>query len=103
MSSDPHAHPTPSQYWRIAAVLAVLTAIEVGIFYLDRAFSLGAINALVLVGLSSLKFVLVVGFFMHLRYEKSSLSRLFTAGFVLAVGLYLIVLASFGVVALRGG
>jgi len=103
MSTGPHAHPTPSLYWKIAGILAVLTAIEVAMFYVDRAFGLGAVNALVLIVLAVLKFVLVVGFFMHLRYEKSSLSRLFTAGFVLAVGLYLVVLASMGVVVIRGG
>ncbi len=103
MSTEPHTHPSPSLYWKIAGILAVLTAIEVAIFYVDRALGLGVVNALVLLSLSALKFLLVVGFFMHLRYEKSSLSRLFTAGFVLALGIYLVVLASMGVVAIRGG
>ncbi len=37
---------------------------------------------------------------MHLRYEKSTLSRFFTVGFILALGLYGVVLAAFGVAAI---
>jgi cytochrome c oxidase subunit 4 len=104
MSTEEHIHhPTPAQYWKIAAVLAVLTAIEVALFYVDQAFELGALNALMLIALAALKFVIVVGFFMHLRFEKSTLSRFFTAGFVLALALYTIVLTALGVIAIRGG
>lgn len=103
MSSEHHAHPTPRQYWTIAVVLAVLTAIEVGMFYLDRALSLGALNAVILVSLALLKFVIVVGWYMHLRFEKGTLNKFFTAGFILAGALYLVVLSAMGVVAIRGG
>lgn len=102
MSSEDHSHPTPAQYWKIAVLLAVLTAIEVGMFYLDRELELGAVNALVLIALAFLKFVIVVGWYMHLRFEKPMLNRFFTAGFALAVALYLVVLASMGIVAIRG-
>lgn len=102
MSAEHHAHPTPSQYWKIAALLAVLTAIEVGMFYLDRELDLGALNAAILILLAFLKFVIVVGWYMHLRFEKSTLTRFFTAGAILAILLYLVVLSAMGVVALRG-
>ena len=46
--------------------------------------------------------MIVVGWFMHLRFEKSILSRFFTAGFVLAISLYTIVLTALGVVVIRG-
>ena len=101
MSTEQHAHPTPAQYWKIAVVLAVLTAVEVGMFYLSQEFSLGAINTVVLIVLAILKFIIVVGFYMHLRYEKSTLTRFFTAGFFLAIALYLVVLTALGVVAFR--
>ncbi|MGH8913456.1 MAG: cytochrome C oxidase subunit IV family protein [Acidimicrobiia bacterium] len=104
MSSEEHVHhPTPAQYWKIAVVLAVLTAIEVSLFYVNRALDLGIFNALLLLILAALKFVIVVGFYMHLRYEKSSLSRFFTGGFILAAALYTVVLTALGVVAIRGG
>lgn len=103
MSSEHRAHPSPRQYWLIAVVLAVLTAVEVGMFYLDRAVGLGAVNALILITLALLKFVIVVGWYMHLRFEKGTLNKFFTAGFVLAAALYLVVLSAMGVVAIRGG
>lgn len=102
MSAEHHAHPTPAQYWKIAAFLAAVTAIEVALFYIDRELELGFLNAAILIVLSSIKFVVVVGWFMHVRFEKPIINRFFTAGFVLACSLYLVVLAAMGVVAIRG-
>ena len=99
--SEAH-HPSPAQYWKIAGLLAVLTAIEVAMFYIDRELELGFFNAAILIVLSSIKFVVVVGWFMHVRFEKPLISRFFTAGFVLALGLYLVVLSAMGIVAIRG-
>lgn len=97
-----HHHPSPAQYWKIAALLGVLTAIEVGLYYVNKAYDLGALNAISLILLATLKFVIVVAFYMHLRYEKSTLSRFFTGGFVLAASLYTVVLAALGVLVIRG-
>lgn len=95
-----HAHPTSAQYVKIAVVLFILTAIEVALFYVDEAVNLGAAEPTLLIILALLKFVIVVGWYMHLRFEKSTLTRFFTAGFVLAIILYAVVLAAFGVLAL---
>jgi len=104
MSSPEHIHhPSPAQYWKIAVVLAVLTAVEVALFYINDAYDLGMINTVLLIALALLKFVIVVGWYMHLRFEKSTLSRFFTAGFILAGALYTIVLTALGVIAIRGG
>jgi cytochrome c oxidase subunit IV len=104
MSSPEHIHhPSPAQYWKIAVVLAVLTAVEVALFYINDAYDLGMINTVLLIVLALLKFVIVVGWYMHLRFEKSTLSRFFTAGFILAGALYTIVLTALGVIAIRGG
>lgn len=103
MSSAEHAHhPSPAQYWKIAGFLAVLTAIEVALFYIDEELELGILNAALLLSLSSIKFIVVVGWFMHVKYERPMITRFFTAGFVLALGLYLVVLAAMGVVVIRG-
>ncbi len=103
MTSDAHDnHPTPAQYWKIAAFLAAVTAIEVAMFYIDRELGLGFLNAAILISLSAVKFLVVVGWFMHVRFEKPLISRFFTAGFVLACALYLVVLSALGVVVLRG-
>lgn len=103
MSVEHHAHPTPGQYWKIAGFLAALTAIEVAMFYIDRELGLGFLNAAILIVLSSIKFIVVVGWFMHVRFEKPIINRFFAAGFVLACSLYLVVLAALGVVVIRGG
>lgn len=95
-------HPTPRQYVQIAIVLAVITAMEVSLFYIDRAVDMRGWDAPLLVILSFLKFVMVIGWYMHLRFEKTTLSKFFTGGFLLAVFLYAVVLASFGVIALAG-
>jgi hypothetical protein len=44
--TDEHhvGHPTPAQYVKIAIGLAVLTAIEVALFYINNALSLGWLN-----------------------------------------------------------
>jgi cytochrome c oxidase subunit 4 len=104
VSTEEHIHhPTPAQYWKIAVVLAVLTAIEVAIYYIHKDFDLGNFNTVLLLVLAALKFVIVIGWYMHLRFEKSTLSRFFTGGFILAAALYTIVLTALGVVAIRGG
>ena len=103
MSSPEHIHhPTPAQYWKIAVVLAVLTAVEVAIYYIHRDFDLGNFNTLLLVLLAALKFLIVIGWYMHLRFERTMLSRFFTAGFILAAALYTIVLTALGTIAITG-
>ena len=50
MSSVEHIHhPTPAQYWKIAMLLAVLTAVEVAIYYIHRDFDLGNFNTVLLI------------------------------------------------------
>jgi cytochrome c oxidase subunit IV len=101
MAQEHHIpHPTPAQYVKIAVLLAVLTAIEVALFYVNSALDLGWLNTAALLILAFLKFVTVVGWYMHLRFEKATASRFFTFGFVLAFTLYAVVLISFGVLAL---
>lgn len=97
MSSAHHAHPTPGQYWKIAGFLAAVTAIEVAMFYIDRELELGFLNAAILVLLSAVKFIVVVGWFMHVRFERPLINRLFAGGFVLACALYVVVLTALSV------
>lgn len=94
-------HPSPIQYVKIAVGLAVLTAIEVALFYINESLHLGWINTAALLILAFLKFVIVIGWYMHLRFEKPMVSRFFAVGFVLAFTLYAVVLIGFGVLAAR--
>ena len=95
-----HHHPSPLQYVKIAILLAVLTVIEVALFYVNEAADMRGWDAPLLIFLAVLKFVIVVGWYMHLRFESSTLSKFFTAGFILAMILYAVMLLTFGVIAL---
>jgi cytochrome c oxidase subunit 4 len=91
---EEQAHPGPKQYVIVAVILAVVTAVEVVLFYLD--IPDGALIAGLLV-LSLVKFSMVVLWFMHLRFDSVLFRRLFIAGITLALAVYTIVLVSFGV------
>jgi cytochrome c oxidase subunit IV len=89
------AHPGPRQYVMVAVVLAVLTGLEVALFYLDFLPSPAVVASLLI--LMTLKFALVVLWFMHLRFDSGIYKRLFVAGLALALSVFLIVLVTFGV------
>jgi cytochrome c oxidase subunit 4 len=95
-----HAHPTAGVYLRVAAVLLVLTVLEVGVFYVP-AFHVVLVPTLLL--LSAVKFTLVVLFYMHLRSDSRFFSFLFGAPLLLAAGvLVALLLLFFGALTLRG-
>jgi cytochrome c oxidase subunit 4 len=85
-------HPSPKEYVRIAIILAVVTAAEVGVYYLE--LSRGLLIPL-LFGFSAIKFALVVLWFMHLRFDSRTYARFFLLGLAGAVTLYTVVLISF--------
>jgi cytochrome c oxidase subunit 4 len=91
----PHKeHPSAKEYVRIGIVLAALTGIEVWLSYsgLEGGLLIG-----LLLGTAMLKFVLVVLWFMHLRFDDPRYSRFFVLGIAGAATLYLIVLMTFGI------
>ena len=89
-----HGHPDELAYIKVALVLAVVTAIEVAIYYVPALE--GALVPILLL-LSLIKFVLVVLWFMHLRFDSRIFRRLFVTGVILAFFCYLIVLTTFHV------
>jgi cytochrome c oxidase subunit 4 len=88
-----HAHPGPRTYIFVAAWLAIATAIEVGLYYIDMPAGL-FIGALML--LMIIKFTTVVAYFMHLKYDAPIFRRLMITGIILAIAVYMIVLTTFG-------
>lgn len=90
-----HGHPGPKEYIRIAVILAVVTAVEVGIYYMG---SLRPLIVPLLLSLSLLKFALVALYFMHLKFDSRIFRRLFLGGIILALAVYTIVLVTFLVV-----
>ncbi len=85
-ATEEHAghHPTQAEYIRIALVLALLTALEVSTYY----FEFGRFGIPLLVILMIIKFVMVAGFFMHLRYDTKLFSRFMYTGLGFAIVLY---------------
>lgn len=73
-------HASVGFYWMIGGILAILTAMEVAAFYME----LGVIEAPFLLILSAAKFILVVMFFMHLKFDSKIFTGVFAAGLVLA-------------------
>jgi cytochrome c oxidase subunit 4 len=95
-SHDDH-HPSDWEYVKIAAVLAVLTAIEV-LTYFESVFTIFETRWVLLVTLFSLmivKFWLVARMFMHLKQDKPILTQSFVVGIILAVAVYLVTLSVF--------
>lgn len=88
---DEHHGPTTRQYVQIFAVLFILTAMEVAASFID----VGPVFLPLLIGLMVLKFALVVGWFMHLRFDTKLYSRLMYTGLGAALVLYTVVLLVF--------
>ena len=87
------AHPGVAEYARIGLILAVVTAVEVALFYAGLAqWALVTI----LVVLSALKFALVVLWFMHLKFDNLLFSTMFVGGLLLAATLFVVVLSTLG-------
>ena len=88
-----HEHPGAGEYVRIAAILAIITAVEVAIYYIE-ALDPKALTVMLLV-LSACKFTLVALFFMHLKFDNRIFSTFFTGGLVMTVLAFIAVLAMF--------
>jgi len=77
-----HGHPGWKTYTLIAVILAILTAAEVAVFYIP---ALAAALVPILLVLSAGKFILVVMFYMHLKFDSRIFSGVFLAPFSLAM------------------
>ncbi len=81
-----HEHPSERTYIKIAVILAVITLIEVVIYYID---ALSGILVPTLIVLSAAKFITVVGYFMHLKFDDRRLSWIFTGGLMVAFAVFI--------------
>lgn len=83
--TEGHSHRMT--YVGVAVALAVITAIEVGLTFVDASWIVGP-----LVALSTLKVLLVAGYFMHLVYDSKWYAALFVVALPFA-GMIIVVLA----------
>ncbi|MEY3823927.1 MAG: hypothetical protein RL628_2035 [Actinomycetota bacterium] len=78
-------------YVRIALILAAITALEVSTYYVDFGpFFMPTLFILMIV-----KFVTVVSYFMHLKFDNKLFTYLFYSGLLLAISVYCGFLATF--------
>ena len=87
------AHATTATYLRIAAILVMITLIEVGVFYVP---TFQALLVPILLLLSAVKFTLVVMFYMHLMYDHRLFRVLFTGPLLIAALTLLALMFLFG-------
>jgi cytochrome c oxidase subunit 4 len=90
--SESTAHPTPRTYWIIALILAAVTAVEIAIPSID---ALDPISVPALLILGSVKFAVVVAFFMHLKFDQTLFRALFLVGVFGSLPLFIVVLLTF--------
>lgn len=75
-----HEHPGEPTYIKVAVVLAIITVVEVAIYYFDLPHWFLVTALLVL---SAVKFTIVVGYFMHLKFDDRRLLYIFAGGLFL--------------------
>lgn len=90
--TEEHAHPPAMQYVLIAAILAIITAIEVATYYLE---SIENFLVYILIVLSVLKFAIVVGYYMHLKFDNKLFTWIFGMGLLTGTSVVISMIALF--------
>ena len=81
----PERHPTYATYFVVYAALACLTALTVTSASLD----LGRIAIVIVLAIAGTKSVLVLMYFMHLRYEKRLLIKILMPIVVITLAIFI--------------
>ena len=92
MSTETEQHGmSDAGYIRIALILAAITALEVSTYYVD----FGPLFMPALLTMMVVKFLMVVSYFMHLKFDNRLFGFLFYVGLGLALFVYIAALATF--------
>ena len=83
-AGEVHEHPTWGTYKWVALILTVITIVEVWVYYIP-AFVASRLFVPALLIMSAVKFVIVVLFYMHLKYDHKLFRALFTGPLIIAV------------------
>lgn len=89
-----HAHPDWGTYKWVALVLTVLTVLEVWIYYTPVKGTRLFVPALL--AFSAAKFIIVVMFYMHLKYDAKLFRGLFVGPLIIAIIVLISLLFLFG-------
>ncbi|HEX2850707.1 MAG TPA: cytochrome C oxidase subunit IV family protein [Acidimicrobiales bacterium] len=95
LEGDQGHHPSDFTYFKVFLILFAITAVEVLLYY--KSIPGVNINNTALGVLAIAKFVIVVGYFMHLKFDNRILRRLFAGGLGLALLVYIAYLLTLGI------
>ncbi|MFQ5550900.1 MAG: cytochrome C oxidase subunit IV family protein [Gemmatimonadales bacterium] len=90
---EQHSQSRTGTYVAVFGVLTVITAVEIGIFYVPQ---MAAVLPPLLLLLSAAKFTLVVGFYMHLKGDHSLFKLVFMGPLLIVAGVLVALLFLFG-------
>jgi len=88
-------HPTFKQYVVVAIILFLITIAEFFIIY-PKPHIHGVPLVVTLVGLSAIKFGIVISFYMHLKFDARMFTWIFLGGLALAFAVAIALLGLFG-------
>lgn len=94
--------PTAGKYAVIGLILTIITIVEVSAYYY-KPWEESAIYVPSILLLSAVKFVIVVMFYMHLKYDHKLFRALFTGPFIVAALTLVGLMFLFGKLAIRLG
>ncbi|HYO29962.1 MAG TPA: cytochrome C oxidase subunit IV family protein, partial [Thermomicrobiales bacterium] len=85
-----HDHPGSDLYLRVAIVLTIVTAIEV-VVYSGEAIRTFLVPLLIVLSVG--KFIAVVGYFMHLKFDDNRFAWMFGAGLAISLAVFIAAVA----------
>ena len=78
---DAHEHPSEKKYIQIAIILTLITLIEVAIYYIEWMHDSGLLVPALFI-LSIMKFLTVIGYYMHLKFDPPLFKYIFLSALV---------------------
>ena len=101
-AGEVHEHPTWHTYKWVALILTVITIVEVWVYYIP-AFVASRLFVPALLIMSAVKFVIVVLFYMHLKYDHKLFRALFTGPLIIAMTTIVALMFLFAKLIIRTG
>ena len=89
-AEDAEHHPSDNKYIQIALILGAITAAEVATYFVD----FGPLLVPSLMVMMVAKFAIVALWFMHLKFDSRLFRRVFVAGLITAVAVYIVFLTT---------
>lgn len=81
-----HAQPGPVTWVRVLVLLTIATVLEVLTYVFES--TLGVLTAPILILFAAIKFVLVVAYYMHLKFDARLLTGILGWGMLIAISIF---------------